>query len=135
MDEERRKQLIRQRAAAKASLTRFQKYIDSGECKLNQLQIRYDELPVIASKFEVAQSELETFDEQSHETDRAQFEEQYFDVKKKKKNLWNYCTQLMQTIHQVALQVSEAVVQHSQHITIQVMSSCRPLNYHHLMEL
>ena len=44
MDEERRKQLIRHRAAAKASLTRFQKYIDSGECKVNQLQIRY-ELP------------------------------------------------------------------------------------------
>ena len=56
MDEERRKQLIRQRAAAKASLTRLQKYIDSGERKVNQLQIRYDELPVIASKFEVAQS-------------------------------------------------------------------------------
>ena len=60
MDEERRKQLIRQRAAAKASLTRLQKYIDSGERKVNQLQIRYDELPVIASKFEVVQSELET---------------------------------------------------------------------------
>ena len=83
MDEERRKQLIRQRAAAKASLTRLQKYIDSGERKVNQLQIRYDELPVIASKFEVAQSELETFDEQNHEADRAQFEEQYFDVKEK----------------------------------------------------
>ena len=37
MDEERRKQLIKQRAAAKASLTRLQKYIDSGEHKANQL--------------------------------------------------------------------------------------------------
>jgi len=47
MDEERRKQLIRQRAPAKASLTRLQKYIDSGERKVNQLQIRYEELPLI----------------------------------------------------------------------------------------
>ena len=68
MDEERRKQLIRQRAAAKASLTRLQKYIDSGDCKFNQLQIRYDELPAIVSKFEVAQNELETFDDQNQET-------------------------------------------------------------------
>ena len=37
MDEERRKQLIKQRAAAKASLTHLQKYIDSGERKANQL--------------------------------------------------------------------------------------------------
>ena len=37
MDEERRKQLIKQRAAEKASLTRLHKYIDSGEHKANQL--------------------------------------------------------------------------------------------------
>ena len=83
MDERRRKQLIRQRAAAKASFTRLQKYIESGDRKFNQLQIRYDELPVIVSEFKVAQSELETLDDQDHEADRAQFEEQYFDVKEK----------------------------------------------------
>ena len=83
MDEERRKQLIRQRAAAKASLTRLQKYINSGDCKFNQLHIRYDELPAIVSKFEVAQNELETFDDQNHEAHREQFEEQYFNVKEK----------------------------------------------------
>ena len=83
MDEERRKQLIRQRAAAKASLTRIQKYIDSGDRKFNQLQVRYDELLVIVSKFEVAQNELETLDDQDHEGDREQFEEQYFYVKER----------------------------------------------------
>ena len=100
MDERRRKQLIRQRAAAKASLTRIQKYIESGERKFNQLQIRYDELPVIVSEFKAAQSELETLDNQDYEGDRAQFEEQYFDVKEK---FVEFCTQIMQTTCQAVL--------------------------------
>ena len=82
MDQQRCKQLIRQRAAAKASFTRIQMYIDSGDRKFNQLQVRYDELQVIVSKFEIAQSELETVDHQNHEGDRKQFE-QYFYVKER----------------------------------------------------
>ena len=66
MDEKRRKQLIRQRAAAKASITRLQKYIESGDRTLSQLQVRYDELAVIVSEFKVAQSELETLDDQDY---------------------------------------------------------------------
>jgi hypothetical protein len=66
MEEEQRRKLIRQRGVAKASLTHIQKYIDSGECKLNQLQVRFDELPSIVLKFEAAQNELEMSDDSDH---------------------------------------------------------------------
>jgi hypothetical protein len=47
------------------------------------IQVRFEELPNIYNKFELAQSELELFDEVDHSTDRQQFENQYFDVKAK----------------------------------------------------
>jgi hypothetical protein len=54
-----RKRLITQRAIAKASLTRFHKFIGSGDIKVNELQVRYEELPNTFIKFETAQTELE----------------------------------------------------------------------------
>jgi len=96
MDEERRKQLIRQRAAAKASLTRLQKYIDSGDRKVNQLQIRYDELPVI-SKFEVAQSELETLTIKIMKPIENNSKSNTLMLKR---SSWNYCIQIKEFTRQ-----------------------------------
>jgi hypothetical protein len=59
MDPSRRQQLIRERGVAKASLTRMQTFIETGDCKLNKIQVRFDDLPVIFNKFEGAQSKLE----------------------------------------------------------------------------
>jgi len=55
MESELRKKLVRQRAVAKSSLTRLQNFIDIGERKLHDLQVRYEELSNILSKFETAQ--------------------------------------------------------------------------------
>jgi len=55
MESELRKKLVRQRAVAKSSLTRLQNFIDTGERKLHDLQVRYEELSNILSKFETAQ--------------------------------------------------------------------------------
>jgi hypothetical protein len=83
MDTTRRTQLIRQRAVAKSSITRMQTFIETGDRKLNDIQVRLDELPNIYNKFETAQSELELSDDTDHSVDRQQFEDQYFEVKAK----------------------------------------------------
>ena len=59
MDTTRRTQLIKRRRVAKASLTRMQTFIDSGDLKVNELKVRLDKLPSILSKYESAQDELE----------------------------------------------------------------------------
>jgi hypothetical protein len=43
MDALRRQQLIRQRAVAKASLTRKLTFIETGDRKLNEMQVRFEE--------------------------------------------------------------------------------------------
>jgi len=53
-------------------------YIDTGESKLNDIQVRYDELPKIYNKFEAAQRELELPDDNDYSLDRQQFEDHYF---------------------------------------------------------
>jgi hypothetical protein len=63
MDKTRLQQLITQRAVAKASLTRMQTYIETGNPTLNEIQARFDDLPVIFNKFEGARSELELSDD------------------------------------------------------------------------
>jgi len=83
MENTRRQQLIRQRAVAKASLTRKQTFIETGDRKLNDIQVRFDELPNIFNKFEGAQSELELSDDADYSVERQQFEDQYFEVKAK----------------------------------------------------
>ena len=76
MEAKRRTQLMRQRAVAKASLTRMQTFIETGDRKLQEIQVRFDELPNIFNKFESAQSELELSDDTDHSIDRQQFEDQ-----------------------------------------------------------
>ena len=81
MDTTRRKQLIRQRAVPKSHITRMQTFIETGDRKLNVIQVRFDELPNIYKKFETAQSELELSDDTDYSVERQQFEDQYFEVK------------------------------------------------------
>ena len=61
----------------------MQTFIETGDCKLNDIQVRFDELPNIYSKFETAQSELELSDDTDNSVDRQQFEDQYFEVNAK----------------------------------------------------
>jgi len=79
----RRQQLVRQRAVAKGNLTRKRTYNETGDRKLNDMQVRFEELSNIYNKFETAQSELELFDDVDHSADRVQFVDQYFAVKPK----------------------------------------------------
>jgi hypothetical protein len=83
MEEEQRRRLIKQRGVAKASLTCVQKYIDSGEHRIHELHVRYDDLPNIFCKFEAAQNELELQDDVDHFSEREAFQEQYYKVRAK----------------------------------------------------
>jgi hypothetical protein len=58
-------------------------FITTGDRKLNEIQVRFDELPNIYNKFETAQIELELSDDTDYSADRQQFEDQYFEVKAK----------------------------------------------------
>jgi len=62
MDSTRRTQLIRQRAVAKASLSRMQTFIELGEWKVNEIQVRSDDLQGIFNRYDTAQNELELSD-------------------------------------------------------------------------
>ena len=74
METERRAQLIKRRAVAKASLTRMQNFIETGDLKVNEIQVRSDELPSIFNKYDTAQDELELLDDTDHSGDRELFE-------------------------------------------------------------
>ena len=119
MEAKRRTQLIRQRAVAKASLTRMQTFIETGDRKLHEIQVRFDELPNIFNKFESAQSELELSDDTDHSIDRQQFEDQYFEAKAKFNEiyiLWSTHIHLSR-VHLVVVCQSTAI---SHHIQIRV---------------
>ena len=51
IDGTRRTQIITQRPVCKASLTRMQTFIQTGDRKLHEIQVRFDELPNIINKF------------------------------------------------------------------------------------
>ena len=78
MDPARRLQLIKRRSVAKASLTRLQSFIEAGEQKINDIQLRFNKLLDIFSKYESAQDELECLDDADHTSDREDFENQYY---------------------------------------------------------
>jgi len=75
MDATQRARFIRQRAVAKASLTRRQSSIDTGESKLNDIKVRFEELPNIYNKFETAQCVLQLLDYTDYSLDRQQFKD------------------------------------------------------------
>ena len=79
MDPTRRSQLIRQRSVAKSSLTCKQTLIESGDCKVNEIQVRSDNLQGIFDRYDTAQNELELLDDTDHFGDRELFENQYYE--------------------------------------------------------
>jgi len=76
MDATRRTQLIRLRAVAKSSITKMQTFIETGDRKINDIQVRFDELPNIYNKFETARSEVELSVGTDYSVDRQQFKDQ-----------------------------------------------------------
>jgi len=83
MDSTRQQQLIKQRPVARGMLTRIQTFIDTGDQKINDIQVRFNKLPDIFSRYDTAQSELELSDDVDHSGDREQFENQYYQVEAK----------------------------------------------------
>jgi RAB protein geranylgeranyltransferase component A len=55
----------------------------NGDRKLNDIQVRFEKLPNVFSKFESAQSELELSDDVDYSGKGEVFESQYFEVKAK----------------------------------------------------
>jgi len=61
----------------------MQTFKETGDRKLNDIQVMFDELPNIYNKFETALRKLELSDDTDYSVDRQQFEHQYFLVKAK----------------------------------------------------
>jgi hypothetical protein len=80
MDAAQRQRLIKQRAVARGMLTRILNYIEAGDNKLNELQVRFNKLSDIFTRYDTAQSELELSDDTDHTSDRESFENQYIQV-------------------------------------------------------
>ena len=80
MDAAHRQQLTKQRTVARGMLTRIQHYIEAGEHKINEIQVRFDKLSHIFNRYDTAQSELEILDDTDHSGDRELFENQYYVV-------------------------------------------------------
>jgi hypothetical protein len=59
MNSARRTQLIKQRAVAREMLSRIQNFIEVGDQKLNDIQVRFNKLPNIFNRYDIAQSELD----------------------------------------------------------------------------
>jgi len=58
-------------------------FLESGDLKVNEIKVRFDELPGIFNKYDTAQDELELHDDTGHSDDRQLLEKQYFEVKAK----------------------------------------------------
>lgn len=76
----RRQQPIKQRAVAKASLTRMQNFIEADDLKGNEIKVRLDKLPSILRKYKSVQDELQCLDEADYCLDREEFKNQYYQV-------------------------------------------------------
>ena len=81
MDAARRQQLIKQRAVARGMLSRIQNFIEVGDHKINEIQVRLNKLSDIFNRYDTAQSELELSDDTNHSDDQELFETQYYQVK------------------------------------------------------
>jgi len=56
MDPTRRQQLIKRRAVARGMLSRIQNFIETGDQKTNEIQVRLNKLPDIFNRYDTAQS-------------------------------------------------------------------------------
>jgi len=61
----------------------MQTFIEAGDCKVNETQVRFDDLQGIFDRFDTVQSELELSDDTDHTGDRESLERQYYEVKAK----------------------------------------------------
>jgi len=59
----------------------MQTFIEAGDRKPNEIEVRFDELPSIFKKFETAKNERDCSGDTDHSIDRQQFEYQYCYVK------------------------------------------------------
>jgi len=83
MDAEHRARLSKQRRVARGMLTRIQSFLEAGEQKINDIQVRFNKLQDIFNRYDTAQSELELPDDTDHTSDREDFENQYYKVEAK----------------------------------------------------
>jgi len=63
--------------------SRIENFIEVGDQKINDIQVRFNKLPGIFNRYDIAQSELEISDDTDHNGDRELFENQYYQVKNK----------------------------------------------------
>jgi hypothetical protein len=59
-------------------LSIIQTFIEAGDSKLNEIQVRLNKLPDILNRYDMAQSELHLSGEADHSSVRALFENQYY---------------------------------------------------------
>jgi hypothetical protein len=79
-------------------LTRIQNYIEAGDNKLNELQVRFNKLSDIFNRYDTAQSELELSDT-DHTSDRESFENQHFQVEARFTELLHPAIEPLQSRH------------------------------------
>jgi len=83
MDAIQHQQLIKQRSVARGVLSHIQNFIEVGDQKINEIQVRFNKLPDIFNRYDTAQSEVELPDDTDHTGERELFENQYYQVEAK----------------------------------------------------
>jgi len=83
MDPTRCQQLMKQRCVARGMLSRIQNFIETGDQKRHEIQVRFNKLLDIFTRYDTAQSELELSDDTDHFGDTELFENQYYQVEAK----------------------------------------------------
>ena len=83
MDAVRRQQLIKQRSVAHGMLLLIQTFIEIGDEKIHEIQVRFNKLPDIFTRYDNAQGELELSDDTDHFGDKELFENQFYQVEAK----------------------------------------------------
>jgi len=64
-------------------LSRIENFIEVGDHKINEIQVRFNKLPDIFNRYYTAQSVLELSDDTDHSDDRELFETHYYQVEAK----------------------------------------------------
>ena len=70
MDAVQRQHLKEQRSVVRGMLSCIQTFIERGDQKIHEIQVRYNELPDIFTRYDNAQSELELSDVTDHFGDK-----------------------------------------------------------------
>ena len=86
-------------------LTRIQHFIEAGEHKINEIQVRFNKLSDIFNRYDTAQSELELSD------DTLFWWQNYLklNIMKSKQSSLNSCTQLIFKVLQLTMQVNQTM--------------------------